>query len=371
MLFAALLLALQQPTTSPPPRPDLTHGFTTERLEFELVLPGGRRWAIGDQYGQDPSIPSKGLVLTCGPGEAVRCEMRRSAVRGRPELFFGAVAEVPAGCGLRIDARTVQYEEEHEPGAWVRAWEIGNPARVDGQPEPGRRTIEALEGHLRVLEIDSYLQLCLVASNANKTPASVTIVSVCCAGFDRSEVPTRGWGPGAGACGLVLHDWYEGDSKFRELSRQPHPLEFCGAPDSGVAGIEASSSAACLVMLLPRKQEENPVQRLLPRMKTAQGFVEPGGWLPIVHEAGARGTLECFSIWPHVEMVLGGAGPFAIRVRDTSGAFAWVVLSSFDEQRHALVYDPRSKEPQPVRWTRDELEKRWFGAGGLAFACRR
>jgi hypothetical protein len=371
MLLAALVLALQAPVSPPPTRPDLTYGFTTERLEYEFALPGARHWAVGDKFDQDPSTPSKGLILSCGPGEAVSCEMRRSAIGGRPELFFGAVAEVPAGCSLRIDARTVPYEGEHEKGAWVRAWEIGEPTVVAGQPEAGRRTIEALEGHLRVLEMDSYLQLRLVVRNATKAPASVTIVSVCCAGFDRSEVRTREWGPMPGGCGLSVQDWYEREPKFRERSRQPHPLEFCGAPDSAVAGIEASSSAACLVMLLPRVQEENPAQRLLPRMKTAQGFVEPGAWLQIVHDSGCRGTLECFSIWPEVEMVLGGAGPFAIRVRDSAGSLAWVVLSSFDEKRNALVYDPSSKEPQPLIWTRDELEKRWFGAGGLAFACRR
>jgi hypothetical protein len=371
MFLAALLLAIQQPLASPPRRPDLSHGFVTERLGFELELPGGRRWALVGEYDEDLSTESKGLVLSCGPGEAVQCEMRRHTIEGRPELHFGAVAEVPAGCGLRIDARMVPYEGEHESGAWVRAWAMGDPATTGGQSEPGRRTIEAVDGHLRVLAIDPYLQLRLVVSNATKTRTSVKILSVCCAGFDRSEVPSRAWGPMPGGCGLSVQDWYERERRFRERSRQPHPLEFCGAPDSGVAGVEASSSAACLAMLLPRTQEEKPVQRLLPRIETAQGFVEPGGWLPIAHEAGTRGTLECFSIWPDVEMVLGGAGPFAIRVRGADGEFAWVVLSSFDEQRNALVYDPRSKEPQPLRWSREELEKRWFGTGGLAFACRR
>ena len=124
-------------------------------------------------------------------------------------------------------------------------------------------------------------------------------------------------------------------------------------------------------MLLPRREAENTAQRFFPRMRDREGFVEPGHWLSIVEEAGAKGTLDCHSIWPEVEMVLGGGGPFAIRVRNADESFAWVVLSSFDKEGNALVYDPSSREAQPVRWTRDELEKRWFGSGGVAFSCKR
>lgn len=368
MFLASLLLATQQPATSPQPRADLTYGFATERVEVEFDSPSSRlRWT-GDQHDSDPARPASSLLLECSPSAPAVCVLHPIHVEGLLELFVGASARIPEACRLSIDVRTARDYDGKEGGAWVRAIDLGAAQLnelADGPAIP--TTLTRVGGHVRMLAEEPYLQLRLTARTASTRPACIAVSRISGAGFDRKRLSSHSWGPMSGMCGLTMGDWRETEETFRNRSRQPHPIPFVAAKDPLH---ERESAVAVLSMLLPTASVES-AKSLGAELLDLNRCCEPGGWLAAVDARGARGTLECFSIWPEVEMVLGGSGPFAIRLHAGEDTFTWAVLSSFDEKQNALVYDPCSKEPQPVRWSRDELEKRWFGAGGLAFACRR
>jgi hypothetical protein len=226
MLLVALVLSLQQPATTPPPRPDLTYGFVTRRLEIEFDSPSSRlRWT-GDQNDPDPTRPANSLVLECSRAAPAVCVLCPVHVDGILELFVGASARMPDEARLSIEVRTSSDYYGKEGAAWVRAFELGaagNEALTDFPAPPA--TMMRVGGHVRMLAASPYLQLRVTALSTSETPVAVSIQQVCWAGYDRTRVSSTAWPP-VGGCGLVMGDWSKEESRLRELSRQPHLLDF-------------------------------------------------------------------------------------------------------------------------------------------------
>jgi hypothetical protein len=119
-------------------------------------------------------------------------------------------------------------------------------------------------------------------------------------------------------------------------------------------------------MLLASAPSQARVDEHVARLPHVESRCLPSELASTARACGARSELDCASTRREVEGMLHWSRPLGLRTIDEYGRRAWVVLSSFDAQERAVVYDPASPDQAPRTWTQPELEDHWFAAGGLA-----
>jgi hypothetical protein len=359
---------------------ELTSHFATDSVwyEFEQTL-GTYRLLPREQPGVRLTI--HGLALDASSTSPTTCTLSPWNIHGTQELYIAWNATVPAHGGLLIEARPVpqrdvwrlelQRADAHE-NPWIVVGSIGRiPSEIATPRTATDPRMSAHEGWVRFERFEPYVQFRFRAFAGDEHCEPVLVERMCFAGSNRGLASMRPYPP-PGGCSLGYQLMRDADREAHEVSHTPHSVTFVSLDARPVDAqdadsLERASAAACLRMLLANVPQ---VDEHVTRMPRVDSRSLPSQLASTAHECGARSRLECCSEHREAEALLASGKPIALRTIDDRNCLGWIVLSSFDEHDDALIYDPASYSAIPQRWTWAELERRWFGAGGLALVAR-
>jgi hypothetical protein len=355
---------------------ELTSRFATDSVCYEFERVPGTFWLTPPaQPGVRPTI--HGLALDASSASPTTCTLSPWKLDGTCEMCVAWNVAVPARAGLLMEARGLDeraamwsHRSEIADTPWVVVGSRGSiPPNVLAPRAAANPRMAACEGWLRFETPAPYVQFRLRAFASDALSEPVLVERVCFAGSNRARASIRPYPP-RGGCSLGTQLMLDADRAAHEEGHKPHPVSFVSldarlVDASDADSLERASAVACLRMLFNDAPQVTDQIAQVPRVESRS---LPSQLTSIAHECGACSRLECCSEHREAEGLLASGKPVALRTLDERNCLAWVVLSSFDEHDDALVYDPASYAAIPQHWTWTELERRWFGAGGLALA---
>jgi len=367
MILASLLIALL-PGDDPVPAtipPEQSRGFVAESVSWSFDLdPFPAIWLL--RTGRElPIVPEQGgLLIDPPPGGELAVVLHSRPLHGRGDLRIGWNLDLPPGTGLVLELAAQDGWFEGVEAPWVHVQSFGEVPAGSEVDFARASLLERANGGWCASTEQHWIALRLRAfrsAGCDRLPLAVGRLSVTLA--DQTTVATprvRGY-----SCALGAEIAEKEDAEALQRAAELALLEFQPPPDSP-ADTELRSFASCAAMLASGVGRPIRAEALAGRV--AQRPASLGERCQAVHELGCRTWLESYSTLPEVREAQGYHGPLALRVR---GPEEWVVLGSLDRDGNARIYAPFSALPQPETWSAADLERRWFGAGGLAFACRR
>jgi hypothetical protein len=358
MLLAALLLVLQQTATVPP---EVSYGYVAHSALWDFDNePWLSAWLLRTNVDL-PIVPESGGLLIDPPqGGETDVVLRPRSLNGRGEIRVGWNVDLPQGTGLVLELAAREGWFEGVEAAWVHVRSFGAVPPGAATDRLSASTLERAGEGWCASTPRQWVALRLRAFRSAASDGRPLVIARLSATLtDRTNVD--GIPPPAMVCGLgldlVASLREEALQRAAELAvLEPQPL-----PDSAPGAF-----ASCAAMQATGMGHPLLAEQLGRRLSESPGTL--GDLCQSVHESGCKTWIEVFSILPDVRIAQGNHGPLALRVR---GPQQWVVLGSLDRFGNARIYAPGSALPQPETWSAAELEQRWFGAGGLAFACRR
>ena len=346
-----------------------TYAFATDSVRFEFADVPKPFWIEPrEQPGVRPT--AGGLELDAKSDAPTVCLLRPWHLDGTHELFISWNASVPVDAGLRIDARLLEHSTSparpEDASEWVCVGRVGRfPADVASETASSNPRIEACDGYFEFGDAREYVQLRVITCGSRDAGGPVILERVNIAGSNRDRVGTRESSL-SGGCGLGSDLLKEREREAHEQSHRPHPLPFVAAGPSETISLEQSTGIACLRMMLTVQSSRDELETRIAGCAPIASRSLPSWLAATAHACGVRSELECASLRREAEALLHGNRPFAMRIVDEHGRLTWAVLTSFGEHDAAVVYDPTTSTREPRHWSWDELERRWFGAGGLA-----